>query len=327
MIQEEPYDEIVPAKQDDGSPKTTYKRLEGIILRVAAIGFFSITQILTKNLYIHSPISPLELIYFRGITMLICNFIYSKWISLDLLDVPKEQMKPMFYRSMAGTVGNMLFFTSTKLFPLSLVSAMSYLSPMMTAGLSFLVLHESLTRYDVASMLSAFGGVILIIFNPYKSSDISKVYDIKWWYYLCPIFNPIFAAIGTLLMRYMGKSIHCVVAPTFLAVFIGTFTPVLTLGFLSVKDMATRYDATVVIHILFIGMMGTLGQVLTSRALQIEKAGRVQAFNYLMVVFMLAADMFIFGIPIHWLDLVGIAIILGANVAVALLKAFGIIGN
>jgi len=307
--------------------KSTFKRLEGIILRVTAIGFFAITQIATKNLYLTSPISALELIYFRGVIMVMLNLIYSKWFSVDLLNIPKEQFKPIVYRSATGTVANMLFFTSTKLFPLSLVSAMSYLSPVMTAGMAFIFLNEALTRYDVLSMFTGFGGVMVIIFNPYKGSDISNIYDIRWWYYFCPILSPLFVSIGTLLMRYMGKSIHCIISPTYLGVFIASFTPIFTFGVLSFRDFAVHYNAYVIIHILIIGGLATVGQTLTSRALQLEKAGRVQAFNYLMVVIMLAADTFIFEIPIHWLDILGIIIILSSNISVALLKAFGIISS
>ena len=315
--------DIIPASADYSKSKC--KRLEGILLKILSLCFFAMMQILTKSLYLHSTISSLELLYFRGLIMLGINLTYSKYISLDILDLPKEQFKPMCYRSIIGAIGNMLFFTSTKLFPLSLVSAMSYLSPIMTAALSFIFLKETLTKYDVGSMLFAFIGVVIIVFNPYKNADLSEFYNIKWWYYFFPLFNPIFAANVTLLLRYMGKSIHCILAPTYLAITISSFTPVLTFAAVYFRQTITIFTGTVMLYLVGIGFAATMGQILVSRSLQIEKAGRVQSFNYLMIVFMLMADLFIFGIPIQWLDLIGIVIILSSNFLVASLRGCGLI--
>jgi len=320
-------DEVTVCKvfENQDYSKKSYGRLEGITLKVVSIAFAVIMQIITKNLYVNSSITVMELLYWRGILIVLFNFSYARWINVDLLAVPKEQYKPMWYRSVIGGINNMLLFTSTKLFPLSLISAMSYLSPMMTAGLSFLVLHESLSVYDVGSMIVAFCGVAIIIFNPYKNSDFSEYYDIKWYYYLIPLIKPLFGSISTLLMRYMGTKIHCVMAPTFLGIVIGTFSPLLMLTFLSVKEMVTKYDGLVVIHLIAIGLAGAIAQILVSRSLQIEKAGRVQAFNYIKIVFTMSADVMLFGIPIHWLDLIGITIILSSNLLVAVLKGCSII--
>lgn len=305
--------------------KKSYGRLEGITLKVVSIGFSVVMQIITKSLYVNTPITVMELVYWRGVLIILFNFSYAKWIQVDLLAVPKEQYRPMWYRSVIGGINNMLMFTSTKLFPLSLNSAMSYLSPMMTATLGFFFLSETLSMYDVGSMVIAFCGVAIIIFNPYKNSDFSEYYNIKWYYYLIPLIKPFFGSVSTILMRYMGTKIHCMMAPTFLGIVMGSFSPVLMLMFLSLKELVTRYSAVVAAHLVAIGLAGAIAQILVSRSLQIEKAGRVQAFNYIRIVFTMSADVFLFGIPIHWLDLIGIAIILSTNVLLAMLKGFSVI--
>ena len=307
----------IPSIEKDYS-KTTYGRLEGIILKIISVLLIAIMQILTKSLYINSTITSLEVIYFRGIIMVILNLIYSKYISLDLLDIPKKQFKPMWYRSITGAIGNMLFFTSTKLLPLSLVNALYYLSPIMTTILGFMTLGESLSGYDVVSMIIAFSGVATVIFNPYKQSN-SEVYSIKWYYYLPSLLNSISASASTILMRYMGETIHCVIAPTFLGIVLGTFTPVFTFGIISFRDIATKYDFTVIMYLLAIGITAAGGQILVSRSLQIEKAGRTQAYDYFTIVFMLLADTLMFKLPIHWLDLIGIGIILSSNIITSIM--------
>ncbi len=299
----------------------SFKRLEGIFLKLGSLACFALMQIIAKALYIAVPtITPLEVLYFRGISVVIMNYMYSRYIRLDLLSVPKEQFMPMFYRSVTGAIGSMLVFTSTKLFPLSLVSALSYLSPMLTALLSYLFLHESLTKFDVGTMIVAFFGVVLIVFNPYKRTAFSQHFDIKWYYYFSPLLNPFFGAVSTLLMRYMGKRIHFILAPTFLGVVVGAFTPLFALPIIAYEARIPDYSLQVVVHLLLIGVSGWLGQILLSRSLQIEKAGRVQAFNYINVVFMMTADIALFGIPIQWLDFLGIAVIIGSNGLVTVLR-------
>lgn len=255
--------------------------------------------------------------------MLFANIFYAKWISLDLLAVPKDQFKPMVYRSISGLFGNSFLFISTQFFPLTFVTTLAYLCPMITAGMGFMFLSETLSVYDVGSIFIAFFGVLIVVFNPYKDSNSSVTYDIKWWYYIFPLCNPLFESISSLLMRYLGQNVHCIMAPTFLGVTLGMFVPIFAFFIISIKQIATEYNTIVMLYILAIGSFGTIAQIFNSRALQIEKAGRIQGFNYMTIVFMLTADLLIFDIPIQWLDLIGIAAILGSNFFVASLKACG----
>lgn len=296
--------------------------LEGILYKLASMAAFALMQIVAKMLYVTVPaITPLEVLYFRGVFIVFMNMIQAHYVKVNLMAIPRDLYRSTILRSLTGTIDSVLFFTSTKLFPLSLVTVLQYLSPVMTALLGFLFLREGLTRYDITSMLLAFTGVMVIMLNPYKTSSPSKHYDVKWYYYFCPLMSPLVGAVNALIMRSMGKGMHFIVAPTYLGLTIGSISPIILFGLLSYKGTMTEYTPEVFGFLFALGITGWLGQIFISRAMQIEKAARIQALNYFNIVYMIAADMALFGTTIHWLDFVGIFIVVLSNGLVAILRA------
>ena len=60
----------------------------------------------------------------------------------------------------------------------------------------------------------------------------------------------------------------------------------------------------------FTGLAGWLAQEGISKAVQLEKAGRISVFNYLQIVICFIFDAFYLGREIHWSDILGTILVL-----------------
>ncbi len=67
-------------------------------------------------------------------------------------------------------------YTAIQALPLIMVVLVKNTGPLVTAVLSYLILKERLTRFDVALLLISFSGVVLLINGIDKESNSTKVY-------------------------------------------------------------------------------------------------------------------------------------------------------
>jgi len=82
----------------------------------------------------------------------------------------------------------------------------------------------------------------------------------------------------------------------------------------------TEYSYGIVLLIFVMYIMGWLGQLLMSKALQIEVAGRVTLINYSQIVMLFISDVVIFKYKVNYVDVLGTVMIIGCNFTIALLK-------
>ena len=83
------------------------------------------------------------------------------------------------------------------------------------------------------------------------------------------------------------------------------------------------YDLQLICLISAASLSSFLGQIIQSRAYQLDKAARVSATNYLQIVIGFVWDFLFFKTDLRWTDVLGSAIIISFLAMISLMKAFG----
>ena len=189
-------------------------------------------------------------------------------------------------------------FSSVKFLPISTASSIFYTQPIWTALFAWLAIKESLSKYDIISIFTAFLGV-LIINNPWqeeseKTTDTVNAHDKFKDFYVYStedkIIGSIFSIVGAigaasafLCMRIMRGDIHFSVSPFWFSIGCTFFSPIGSAISMRKVETTTTYDWQLIGFITLASVGSFFGQVFQSRAYQLEKAARVAATNYLQI--------------------------------------------
>jgi len=295
------------------------KSVEGILYQVFSVLCFSALSIISRVVYKTTQISPLEVLLWRSIVHSIFNFFFVFPCKIDIIAIPQKVSGILGIRLVTGVTAVFGYFIGNYVLPPSIATAVGKLSPLLTTIFSVFMLHERVSRIEIIGMITAFAGILLITFDPMKVHVSLSAYLAQLYLFFFPIVNAICSSFSAVFVRMLGQSLHCVISPTYLclASTIAAF-PVI-LGYLSVKGFIAIYSTRDWILLILIGLTGWAGQITSSRALQIEKAGRIAAINFDTVV-LLFFDIFYFGEIISPIEIFGIMLIMITVIGIALLK-------
>jgi drug/metabolite transporter (DMT)-like permease len=142
--------------------------IEGLLYSLAGNLAYSLTSPIVKIIYEHNPsISAYEILYWKSISMMVFNYSFVRSFGVFVMDVPKEYQKIIVFRALIGFFGIQGMWGSVKYMPVSTAGCIFFTMPLWTALIAFFLLKESLSKYDVFSIITAFLGV-LVINNPWQ---------------------------------------------------------------------------------------------------------------------------------------------------------------
>ena len=93
----------------------------------------------------------------------------------------------------------MINFTSVKFYTLTLVAIVNNFGPLVTTLLAYIVLSEKITSGTIIALFVSFAGALIMILGNKDDSVVSEGSSI--FGFICLILNPVFVAIGTIMMR------------------------------------------------------------------------------------------------------------------------------
>ena len=99
--------------------------------------------------------------------MILFNYLFSRSLGVFVLDVPREYQTLIVFRALIGFLGLQGMWGSLKYMPVGLASTIIFTMPVWTVIIAYFLLKESITRYDILTLVAAFTGVILIN-NPFE---------------------------------------------------------------------------------------------------------------------------------------------------------------
>ena len=293
-----------------------------IIMSLSNLAFAGMT-VLLKKIFLETNITIFEVTYFRGWSLFFFNLAYAKTISVSILDISPIAAKQLLGRVFFGIFAMSTFYLSNKLLPVSLAAALSATDPIFTAIIGWFLFSEKLSRFDIVALVLAFAGVLLIVLNPMRVQSSSEPYNP--YYMLVPLFSAVACGFVYNYTRQLAQIVHWIVAPTYFGLGISCIVPIFMFISTSLTMHLTNYTVMIGLLILVMYILGWLGQMLMSKALQIEVAGRVTVINYFQIVLLFASDVVFFHSKINWLDVVGTILIIGCNLTIGILKFLSII--
>ena len=122
------------------------------------------------------------------------NLKYVVWDSIS-----GGQWGPLIGRTLQGNITILINFTSVKFYTLTLIAVVNNFSPLITTLLAVMFLKESLTAAVLAALFVSFLGALVMILGGEEESPVEEGSSIIGFAAL--LLNPVFVAIGTIMMR------------------------------------------------------------------------------------------------------------------------------
>lgn len=281
----------------------------GILSMLFASLFFSLMNASIKIL--SHDISISQSMLFRSILM--CVFI----LPLFLFNSPKKPKKKGGYgilalRAFCGGASMLLTFYNIATIPLGIASTFAQTVPLYAVFFAWFFLKESLHPLVFFATFVGFFGIILIS-NPDSNIPLHNV--------VVGIFSGIGAAIALVSVRsckayFEEKAIILafgIVASvmSLICLIAGEFLPFEFLQYKSIPRELWFY-------IIFMGLVGTLGQYFMTKAFMLAPAGIVSPIDYTKIIFSLVLGVWLGDALPNLQTSLGIALVITSGLLIAL---------
>jgi len=280
---------------------------------------------IVKHLYNTSNITSWEIVYWRSLGLVVYNVITAQLSGSSTLAIPRNLSWTLLWRILSGIVGMTFLFLQTKVMSFSKATAIFFIYPGFAMFFAYLIMNERITRYDIISSLISFCGVIVIVFDPNDPKKINDSEIEAVWAPLVPIIASIFCSLTDVYTRALGSDVHPATPPAYFGLGNCLASPLLIQLNYYLRNAMTNYTLDIVLCLFLLGLAGFIGQLLLTKAFQLEKAGRIGVISYLQLVNACLIDITLFKIPIRGLQLFGIFLIIASGGGLMVLKGFDII--
>lgn len=122
-----------------------------------------------KVMMMVNNISVFELIYQRSMTALVMVSLIVYWKRIQVFGIDRELFKYILVRVLGSALGFFLQIMAVELVPISKVIVIVY-NPFITTILSYLLIQEQISKFDLVSFFFCTLGVILLT-NPFSESQ------------------------------------------------------------------------------------------------------------------------------------------------------------
>ncbi|KAG7158658.1 solute carrier family 35 member G1-like isoform X1 [Homarus americanus] len=249
----------------------------GLFMAVLSSLFFSLCSLLVKIL---SDVSPMELAVSRFVGILLPTL--PLLVRTGESPFPRGFRLMLVMRGLVGATSLMSQFYAFRHMPLADASVIVFSVPVFVAVFARVFLGEPFGLFHGGVIMLTITGVVLIARPPVLFGSLSDAYTAdNWWGAAAAIGGTVVAANVYVILRVL-KGLHFSVIMTNFAVVALILTPVVSWlrGDLCVPRCGSeRY------LILVIGAFSFSGQILLTKALQLEQAGPVSIARTADVVF------------------------------------------
>ena len=260
--------------------KAQSNNFKAIIAIIIAV--FSVTLMSVQAKLIGIDYHPTQITFARGIIVLIflSPLIY-KLGGINFLKTKKPVLH--FFRSIAGLVGNLMFFFAFQRLPVADVTVISQAVPIFSCILAIFFLKEIIGWRRWAAILIGFFGVIIAI-NPTGEIALASIYA---------LVATLMWSITIIFLRLLGTTEH----PVKTVFYFMLISVIITSLF---QPFLWKQPSLEVILLFFgLGTTAFITQILMTYALQKAPASIVSPFNYSGIVWAIVFDYIIWNsIPV-----------------------------
>ena len=285
---------ILPNNQNQS---TANANLHSIILMIAAMGFFTIADLLIKIASQSMPVGQAMLGLGAG----------SVVVFLVLMRVKKEPVRliplrqpAMLLRNVGDFVGSTSMCLALAYVPISTIGAVIQAVPLMLTAAGALFLGERVGLRRLSAILVGFLGVLFILQPGGTEFDAMVILALM-------------AAVG-LTVRDIGTKLVSREVPTLLVSLYGaTIFTVSGALLLSITGGAVWPDATMMVMFLAMIALGSIGYICVVNSIRIGEMSVVSPFRYSRLLFAVAVGVIVLGEEINAMMLFGCALTIGAG--------------
>lgn len=209
----------------------------------------------------------------------------------------------LIQRGVLGFAALSAYYISVGLLPLADASTLQQTIPLLTAVLAWWILDEPIGWGAAVAIACGFGGVVLII-HPSTGAAHGPGVAIA-------LAGACMSSAAYVTVRQLARTEH----PLIIVFYFPLVSVPLALPWAAANWIWPR--ATEWLILLGIGAATQVGQVYLTRALAIERAGRVTAVGYLQICFAVVWQLMLFGVWPSLGTVAGAALIIAGTVAVS----------
>lgn len=237
-----------------------------ILLMLLSALSFSSMQIIVK-LLIKIPL--MEKVFFRNLISLVVTYMVIKKNKLRLFG-SKENRRSLFYRSIFGYLGVILFFYATSQMLTADAAMLNKLSPIFVAIFAHILLKEKIKKINIYALIISFAGAWLVIKPQLNLSVIPAA---------AGLLSAAVSGAAYIFITDIGKkeSIYTVVFHfSFLSVICSI--PFIIFSF----ALPNLYELTLLI---MLGALAALGQIALTYAYKSSEASDISIYDYTNIIF------------------------------------------
>ena len=278
------------------------RSLVGVLLSLCSVIFGVLTGVLVKQL--GPDINIVTMLFYRFLFSLPILFLFAIYLrGWQFLQI--NQRKTLFFRSILGCCGIAFWFLSVRSMPLGMATALFQSSVIFITLLSPLLLGEKVGIYRWTAVVAGLTGVVIIT-DP-LSGNMS-------WYALYGIGAALTGACLSLLLRQLGKGdAPASVAAWYNLAGFGVLTSIVTI----LPDQLQVISQTVLIDLVFLGVIGSALQIVMTTAYRHSDAVVVASMRYLQMPISGVVGYFLFAEVMSATEIIGALVIIGSCLVIA----------
>lgn len=270
------------------------ERKKGIILMILSALSFSIMASIVKSLDIY-PVT--EKVFFRNFFSLIITVVL---ILKKGQSFAGNNKRLLLVRSVLGMLGIVFYFYAISHMKfLADAAIMNNMSPFFVVILSFFILKEDITKYQVFALIIAIIGVTLIVRPKFDLTIIPA---------LSGLFSALFAGGSYVTVRYLRQTD----SPRTIVFYFTLLTTVCMLPFILKGDWLMPIGIDIV-KVIGVGVFATIGQYAMTYAYKFVEASKVSIYTYTGIIFSSIIGILVFKESLEILTVLGGAFIIGAG--------------
>ncbi len=284
---------------------------------------FSITDVSIKFLSDSYPLH--QLVLMRSVIALALTLIFVMSLGGGLKSL--KTRRPLLHacRGLCVVIANLAFFSGIAVIPLAEATATFFVAPLLIAGFSAVILKERVGVRRWLALAAGFSGVLLIV----RPGGVDYQ-----WAALLPVLAAVAYATLHTITRNMGLSENAAAMAVYIHLTFIFACSAMGLAFGDGRFAGSGHPAVEfvlrawqwpqgfdLVIICITGLASAVGAYLISQAYRLSEAGLVAPFEYTVLVLAVFWGYLIWGELPSLLAFVGIALVLGSGVFVAVREA------
>jgi len=236
-----------------------------------------------------SNVPAFEIIYLRTVLIYLLNFMIMNQYSIDPYPEDQRKMKFLILRGIFNYLSTIFYVLSIKLLLILEATTLFYTFSIWMGFLSWFLLSEKLTKYEIFSSIFALAGIIFVI-RPIGifglgNEETSEEYYWNFWGCCAGLSAAICYTVLFILIKRTKTQLN---------VFI--YNQIYNLINLAISPIGIFYSGFVWIGweecglIVFMGLLHYCSQLCFNRGVQLEKTGKTSFLGYLQIALSFGFD-------------------------------------